>query len=762
MPLTASPKARGPLAAPATSLATSLAPTVAGFALALAATTSAMAVDVSVSAIEITQGFQAATGATPLIARNATMVRVRVSLNGQTTAQPGVDAMLRIYSNGVEIAGSPVYSSNGPINAPVAPNSANLNDTLNFICLPPQSNDVDFVVTVNPFRTIAETNYANNSSSVLNKAFLCRKMVDIAYTPVNYTPGGGLPSGTVIEPGNGDAFLRGIFKTGDWNYHRSPLSPPVFTTDINSSSTTLLNTLSSIRQNTIPGAGFQRPEFIYGWLPGNPFSGNGQAIGIPGDAAFGNTENSRFQRTFAHEIGHCWGLSHNTLAIGIISVDVEHQLRDPLNIAQVMPTTKKDIMYAGLLTNEAWVESGSYLDCINDARSQCGAADGTDGGDTDGASDALDGAIPVLRVTGVHDHVLRRIDLDPAMPNELVVPTKDNPAGNVLVEAFDDHGVLVASLRVDTRACRESCADPRHQHRSTSLFVNLPRWTNGREIARVALRESAKGAAGRPLGGMTRSANAPSIDAFTVGPAQPGPIAFDPSTDHLAGRVRLEWLISDADGDATVADLLYSPNGGDAWLPIAVGLRESSFEFDSSDLPASRGRNAQFRLRASDGLSSDDFVEGNSYSFGNSAPPDVHIIAPNTITSFPQGATVLLHGSAWDIDDQLLPESGLTWTSSRDGALGSGRLLPIRDLSVGAHTITLRGTDSGFLFAERAIAITITARTFNNGDFNGDGAVDASDMTILLSSWGSNGSADINADGIVGSEDLAARLSFWG
>ena len=352
----------------------------------------AHAVDLSVSAVEITQGLQTTTGTTTLVARNATAVRVKISLNGQTTAQAGVDAVLRIYANGVEIPSSPVYSSNGPITAPVAPNSANINDTLNFICFPPQSTDVDFTVTVNPFGTIQETNSANNTTSVLNKSCLCRKMVDIAYVPVNYTFGGaGLPQQSFMEPGFGDAFLRGIYKTGDWNYHRVPVTPPVVSSSIETANTALLNTLSSLRQTTIPAAGFQRPEFIYGWLLGNPFSGNGQAIGIPGDAAFGNTETSRLQRTFAHEIGHCWGLAHNTSGIGTVGFDVEHQLQEPLNLPQVMATSKKDIMYAGLLTNQAWVASGSYLDCINDARSACSAADesGDSNGSGGGATDAM-------------------------------------------------------------------------------------------------------------------------------------------------------------------------------------------------------------------------------------------------------------------------------------------------------------------------------------------------------------------------------------
>jgi hypothetical protein len=735
---------------------------------AAAFSSAAAAVDLSVSAVEITQSLQTSTGTIALIAKNATMVRVKVSLNGQASVQPGVDAVLRIYSNGIEIVGSPVYSTNGPISAPVAPNSANVNDTLNFLCLPPQSADVDFVVTVNPFRAVAESNHDNNTFTVSNKIFACRKMVDIAYTPINYTFGAGLPSNALIEPGVGDAFLRGIFKTGDWNYHRSPLAPPIVSTSIDTANAALLNTLSSLRQTTIPAAGFARPEFIYGWLPGNPFSGNGQASGIPGDAAFGNTENIRFQRTFAHEIGHCWGLSHNTTSIGVVAIDVEHQLRDPLLIAQIMPATKKDIMYAGLNTADAWVASGSYLDCLNDARSACTAIDGADGDASDGAgaNDVPEGAIPVLRLSGSHDHLLRTVALDHAMPNELVLPTADNPAGNVLIESFDSRGARLASIRLDTRGCRESCADPSHQHRFTSLFVNLPRWIDGREAAQIEVREISRGVPGKRLANLRRSAHAPEIATFAVTAVGPdaagvGSAQFNPSVDRLEGVARISWSATDADGDALVADLLYSPNGGDAWLPVTVAETSGMFEFDTCDLPASRGANGRFRIRVSDGMNSVDVVSSQAMLFGNSQPPDVHIIAPNSATTYPAGATVLLHGAAWDIDDQLLPENSITWTSSRDGLLGGGRLFVRRNLSVGVHTITLRGTDSGGLSAERAITLTITARDYNRGDVNGDGIIGAADLATLLSTWGTNGLADLNLDGWIDSADLATILSNW-
>ena len=123
---------------------------------------------------------------------------------------------------------------------------------------------------------------------------------------------------------------------------------------------------------------------------------------------------------------------------------------------------------------------------------------------------------------------------------------------------------------------------------------------------------------------------------------------------------------------------------------------------------------------------------------------------------------MFLHGSAWDLDDQLIPETAVTWTSSLDGALGFGRQLVVRNLSVGAHVITLRGTDSGGLFTEKTIAVTVTARAFNPGDLNGDGAIGAADLAVLLSEGGATGLADLNLDGTVNAADLSILLSRWG
>ena len=731
---------------------------LASFASALVATAfcvEAHAVDLTVAAVEVTQGYQVAANSTTLVAFNPTAIRVKVSLNGATAPQSGVDAMVRVYSNGVEIAGSPLYSTNGPIAAPVVPNSVNLNDTLNFYFVPPQSTNVDFVVTVNPFRTVAETNYANNSGSVIDRTFVCRKIVELAYVPINYTIGGGLPSATMMKPGDGDNFLRGIYRVRDWNYHRSPLGNLTWSTDVNSSATTLLNTLNDIRQNQIPAAGYTRPEFIYGWLLGNPYSGNGVAIGIPGAAALGNTQQNKYQRTFAHELGHLWGQQHNTTTIGAIAFDVENHLRDPLAIGQPMPTTKKDIMYAGLTTIEAWVNQSTYLDAINDARSACTSASGEEeeGG---GASDAGE---PAIRFAGTHDHVHRRVELQPAFDLVSGIVDADDPTGNVWIEAYDSDGALVYAARRDTARCRERCEEGCSQHQSTSFYAVLPRFHDGEEIASVVLREVFTG---QILSEMKRSAHAPSVEATRIEPALKRlAMRFDPATTALRGLVRVGWEAVDLDGDALSANLLYSPDGGDGWIAIAIGDATGEMEFDADALPQSRSAEGRFRLRVSDGFNTIDAEFAQGFTVGGGTPPDVHLLSPNTGLSVAQGSTVIFHASAWDLDDQYFNDAGVAWSSSIDGAIGTGRVLSKRNLSVGAHAMTLRGTDGSGMFTEVSFSLIVAAREFHSGDLDADGLVNAADLAILLSAWNTSGISDLNLDGMTGAEDLAVLLSRW-
>lgn len=94
---------------------------------------------------------------------------------------------------------------------------------------------------------------------------------------------------------------------------------------------------------------------------------------------------------------------------------------------------------------------------------------------------------------------------------------------------------------------------------------------------------------------------------------------------------------------------------------------------------------------------------------GGNTPPVATITAPTNGSSFTSGSTVTFTGTGTDTQDGTLPGSSLAWSSSLDGALGTGTSLGVSTLSLGTHTITLTATDSGSLTGTATITVTITS-----------------------------------------------------
>ena len=74
-------------------------------------------------------------------------------------------------------------------------------------------------------------------------------------------------------------------------------------------------------------------------------------------------------------------------------------------------------------------------------------------------------------------------------------------------------------------------------------------------------------------------------------------------------------------------------------------------------------------------------------------PPAVEILAPLDGTTYLVGDVTVLEGSAYDLEDGILEESVLAWTSSLDGGLGTGSIM-LASLSPGQHIITLTAMDA--------------------------------------------------------------------
>ncbi|MBL8936822.1 MAG: PKD domain-containing protein, partial [Archangium sp.] len=126
--------------------------------------------------------------------------------------------------------------------------------------------------------------------------------------------------------------------------------------------------------------------------------------------------------------------------------------------------------------------------------------------------------------------------------------------------------------------------------------------------------------------------------------------------------------------------------------------------------------------------------------------PVVTITAPMSGTTVPSGSMVTFTGTAADAEDGALSGASVRWSSSRDGALGTGSSLTLSSLSVGTHTISFTATDSGGRSASASITLVVTMSTMNVpplARLTGPGSGQATDTLTF------DGSTSTDTDGTV-------------
>jgi hypothetical protein len=100
------------------------------------------------------------------------------------------------------------------------------------------------------------------------------------------------------------------------------------------------------------------------------------------------------------------------------------------------------------------------------------------------------------------------------------------------------------------------------------------------------------------------------------------------------------------------------------------------------------------------------------------APPTVDIVTPSDNASLPGDQPVLMAGLANDPEEGNIPETALTWTSSRGGPIGTGSSLS-RILSAGSHTIWFTARDSQGATGTDSVRITVLAPSGAPGSISG-------------------------------------------
>ena len=194
---------------------------------------------------------------------------------------------------------------------------------------------------------------------------------------------------------------------------------------------------------------------------------------------------------------------------------------------------------------------------------------------------------------------------------------------------------------------------------------------------------------------VTVSANAPTVNNVT--PATGG---------SYGGAFNITWGASDADDDTLTYSVEYNPdvtNPQSAWAMLIDGLTERQWAENFGELPG--GAHAKVRVKASDGV-----LTGVAESAEFSVPfkaPEAFIQDPAWGYDYELGDEVELSVEAYDLQDEVIPDNRIQWSSNVAGALGSGADIIVRGLPLGEHVISARVTNSAGLSVTDSVTISM-------------------------------------------------------
>jgi hypothetical protein len=172
------------------------------------------------------------------------------------------------------------------------------------------------------------------------------------------------------------------------------------------------------------------------------------------------------------------------------------------------------------------------------------------------------------------------------------------------------------------------------------------------------------------------------------------------------GAQTIRWTGSDPDGDSLTYIVDYSRDNGVTWETLAANIEDTQLKID--DISGFAGGSAALiRVIGTDGFNTAQAVSDKPFNVAGKGPA-VHISSPMQGVSAPFGSPIILWAMGTDPEDGPLGDGAFTWSSDRDGALGSGSLLVNQNLSVGKHILTLTGKDSDGNSASETVSIGIT------------------------------------------------------
>jgi hypothetical protein len=190
------------------------------------------------------------------------------------------------------------------------------------------------------------------------------------------------------------------------------------------------------------------------------------------------------------------------------------------------------------------------------------------------------------------------------------------------------------------------------------------------------------------------------LDEIVRSAGTPGAQITSPAAgDVLSGTATIKWDAFDSDtdlGDLRFS-LMYTPDDGASWYPLANGVQGASYDVDTSALPGGAG--GKFRIIVTDGVNTSQSDTAGAFAVEGGAP--IVTISEPSAAKAEEGAPITFSGDAATLSNQELPDNAFVWTYAAQAGpqiaqatpLGIGRSIEA-SLPAGSYAVTLTVTGS--------------------------------------------------------------------
>jgi len=473
---------------------------------------------------------------------------------------------------------------------------------------------------------------------------------------------GLLPDPQKIAPGVSDRFIKGgmpfpvgspqhiLFDETVYPYVGNPIG-------VTEAPAVLLG-LEKLRKNMKPCVGY-----LHGWAKISQMPLNGVSCGgsrtIDCHVGMSKDKEENMQRVFSHEFTHeiLDNNGHPSDPTYIDQVGFDVRMRTGwLNFGRIKigagDGAKQDYMVSGKTTLDSWVSKTTY--------------------------EAVMAAVQMSLPITCSDVEALSISVSPDLTQISGVfgETRNTPplvvgaTGIAELKLRDINGALLYQTKFDDYEVEID--EPGAPSVQGIPVLSIPRLPNGKTLELYkngVLQDS-----------VAKTANSPVV---SISSPLPGA--------SLGSSVTIQWQATDSDGDPLLSTVLFSKDGVE-WIPLQAEIPGTSITVGTAGLAAT-GQGI-IRVVVSDGFNTTT-VDSAGLSLGPNRAPRASMLQPSSGDFYSAGANVLLMGESFDLEDGVMPESAIQWTSSINGYLGSGYAVNTTSLSIGTHQIQMTVTDSG-------------------------------------------------------------------